>query len=301
MGGEMKTPCVFWVEVIMPVLRAKVAQKLYEEGLTQAKIAEYLGITQAMVSKYLAGKYKKLEKDLENKLDEIAGEIANLILYGADRGEIIKFTSRKFFELFHSGFLCRYYAEYAGVEESVCREIFIATPSRSDVLERLNLALSELLQDEKFLQLIPEIRSNIAYALPEPKDFSDVAAVPGRITVVKGKAFALPPEFGVSRHTAKILLELSKVVPEIRSVINIKFNEKIEDALRKAGFKVESIEEKKRDEDKTVELIVQLFKEKGALDAVIDKGAFGIEPCVYIFGRDPIEVVEKVKKLESHL
>ncbi|WP_457754254.1 thiamine-phosphate synthase family protein [Thermococcus sp.] len=301
MGEKMKTPCVFWVEVIMPVLRAKVAQKLYEEGLTQAKIAEYLGITQAMVSKYLAGRYKKLEKELENKLDGIAEEIANLILYGADRGEIIKFTSRKFFELFRSGFLCKYYAEYAGVEESICREIFIATPSRSDVLERLNLALSELLQDEKFLQLIPEIRSNIAYALPEPKDFSDVAAVPGRITVVKGKAFALPPEFGVSRHTAKILLELSKVVPEIRSVINIKFDEKMEDALRKAGFKVESIEEKKRDEDKTVELIVQLFKEKGVLDAVIDKGAFGIEPCVYIFGKDPIEVVEKVKKLESLL
>lgn len=297
----MKTPCVFWVEEVMPTLRAKVAQRLYKEGFTQAKIADYLGITQAMVSKYLAGKYKKLERGLDEKIEEIAEEIAKLIIYGAKKEEIIKFTARKFFELFQSGFLCRYYAEYAGVEESICKEIFMAIPSRSEVLERLNLALSELLQDDKFLQLIPEIRSNIAYALPEPKDFSDVAAVPGRITVVKGKAFALPPEFGVSKHIAKILLELSKVAPEIRSVINIKFDEKIEDALRKAGFKVESIEEKNRDEDKTVELIVQLFKEKGVLDAVIDKGAFGIEPCVYIFGRDPIEVVEKVKKLESFL
>ncbi|HIP74777.1 MAG TPA: phosphomethylpyrimidine kinase [Thermococcus paralvinellae] len=297
----MKTPCVFWVEEIMPVLRAKVAQRLYKEGFTQVKIADYLGITQAMVSKYLAGRYKKLEEELDEKIEEIAEEIAKLIIYGAKKEEIIKLTARKFFELFQSGLLCKYYAEYAGVKESICREIFMAMPSRSEVLERLNLALSELLQDDKFLQLIPEIRSNIAYALPRPKDFGDVAAIPGRITIVKGKAFALPPEFGVSRHTAKILLELSKVAPEIRSVLNIKFDGGIDKALKKAGFKVESMEEKKRDENKTVDLIVQLFKEKGILDAVVDRGAFGIEPCVYIFGRDPIEVIEKVKRLEQYL
>jgi|Deesub1362B_J571_1020462.scaffolds.fasta_scaffold00012_225 hypothetical protein len=305
----MKTPCVFWVEEILPALRAKVAKYLYESGFTQVKISEYLGITQAMVSKYLSGKYKSLDKELEEKIDEIAKEIARMITYGASTEEIIKATYRKFFELFESGFLCKYYIKYAGLkDESVCYEIFklAQQTSKSEVLENLNLALSELLKDERFLELIPEIRSNIAYSLPNPRDIGDVAAIPGRITKVKGKAFALPPEFGVSQHIAKILVGLSKFAPEVRSVINIKFDESIEKALREANFLVEEIKEKERDEEKTVEIIVEKFakfyeKEGKPLDAVVDRGAFGIEPCVYIFGKNPLEVVEKIKKLESYL
>ncbi|AIF70306.1 hypothetical protein PAP_09655 [Palaeococcus pacificus DY20341] len=298
----MRTPCSFWAEVISPSLRAKVAKHLYEKGFTQAQIAEKLGITQAMVSKYLSGKYKQLSEDIEVIIGEMAREIANMISYGADDEEVVKYTARKFFELIQ-GELCSAYLKYANLKDpSLCREIFGEIPSKGEVLETLNLALRELLKDEKFLWLIPEIRSNFAYALPSPKGSEDVAAVPGRITNAKGKAFALPPEFGVSKHTAQILVDVSKVRPEIRSVINIKFDDEIERALKEAGFSFEDIEEGERDEEKTVELIRMLFENaKEPLDAVVDRGAFGIEPCVYIFGRNPLEVVEKIKKLESCL
>ncbi|MDK2854050.1 MAG: family transcriptional regulator, thiamine biosynthesis regulator [Thermococcaceae archaeon] len=61
------------------------------------------------------------------------------------------------------------------------------------------------------------------------------------------------------------------------------------------------MEKSERSEEETVKLILDEFKKKGVLDAIIDKGGFGIEPCVYIFGKNPVEVVEKVKKLESLL
>lgn len=298
----MKTPCEFWAEEVMPNLRANVARILYSKGLTQAKIAEHLGITQAMVSKYLTGKYRRLNGELGKEVEKVAQEVAGLILYGAKKEDLVRFLNRKFFEMFRSGILCRGYLDYIGSsDESLCREIFTEEPSRTQILEELSLALSELLRDEKFLELIPEVRSNFAYSLPKPKEKNDVAAVPGRITVVKGKAYALPPEFGVSEHMAEVLIGLSEIFPEVRSVLNIRYDEKISGALKKAGFKVGTVEKSERSEEETVKLITEEFKKKGILDAVIDKGGFGIEPCVYIFGKSPIEVVEKVKKLERFL
>ncbi|WP_175060215.1 thiamine-phosphate synthase family protein [Thermococcus sp. 2319x1] len=298
----MKTPCEFWAEEVMPNLRANVARILYSKGLAQTKIAEHLGITQAMVSKYLSGKYRGLGGELGREIEKVAQEVAGLILYGAKKEDLVRFLNRKFFEMFRSGILCKGYLDYiGGSDESLCREIFTEEPSRTQILEELSLALNELLRDEEFLELIPEIRSNLAYSLPKPKEKNDVAAVPGRITVVKGKAYALPPEFGVSEHMAEVLIELSEIFPEVRSVLNIRYDEEISNALKKAGFKVGTVEKSKRSEEETVKLIVDEFKKKGILDAVIDKGGFGIEPCVYIFGKSPIEVVEKVKKLERFL
>jgi len=286
----------------MPNLRANVARILYSKGLTQAKIAEHLGITQAMVSKYLTGKYRKLSGELGKEVEKVAQEVAGLILYGAKKEDLVRFLNRKFFEMFRSGILCKGYLDYIGSsDESLCREIFTEEPSRTQILEELSLALSELLRDEKFLELIPEVRSNFAYSLPKPKEKNDVAAIPGRITVVKGKAYALPPEFGVSEHMAEVLIGLSEIFPEVRSVLNIRYDEKISGALKKAGFKVGTVEKSERSEEETVKLITEEFKKKGILDAVIDKGGFGIEPCVYIFGKSSIEVVEKVKKLERFL
>ena len=298
----MKTPCEFWAEEVMPTLRANVARILYSKGLTQAKIAEHLGITQAMVSKYLTGKYKKLGGRLGEEIEKVAEEVAGLVLYGVKKEDLVRFLNRKFFEMFRSGILCKDYLDYIGSnDESLCMEIFAEEPSRTQILEELSLALNELLRDEKFLEFIPEIRSNFAYSPPKPKEKNDVAAIPGRITVVKGKAYALPPEFGVSEHMADVLMRLSAIFPEIRSVLNIRYDERIFNALKRAGFKIGTIEKSERSEEETVRLIIEEFKKKGVLDAVIDRGGFGIEPCVYIFGRNPIEVVEKVKKLERLL
>lgn len=297
----MKSPCTFWSEEIMPALRARIAYVLYSSGFTQTQIAEILDITQAMVSKYLSGKFKKLAPNVQRLVDKIADEIANLILCGAGKEELIKFSTQKFMEFFENDVGCRAYLQYAGLkDESFCRELFSIPPSRSGVLEMLNLAVGQLLSDNKFIELLPEIRSNFVYAIPNPRDYRDVAAVPGRITLVKGKLFALPPEFGASKHTAAILLELSKIFPEIRSVLNIKFNERISHAMEKAGFRVTEIIGEERDEEQTINMIAEKFRGK-EWDAVVDRGGFGIEPVVYIFGRNPMEVLEKLKRLEKFL
>lgn len=295
----MRTPCSFWAEVVAPGLRAMVARYLYERGMSQSEIAEHLGITQAMVSKYIAGKYRRVES-IGAVIEDSAREIGDMILYGAPREEVIKYSFRRFLELL-KGELCGEYLQYAGVEnEGFCGELISPAEDRQEILTLLNFAVRELSRDELFPSLIPEVRSNFAYALPNARSVDDIAAIPGRITLSKGKVYALPAEFGASRHTASILLGLTATGVEIRSVLNIKYDERVKAALQKAGLRTAHIEPGKRSEEETVKRIIDIFK-RGTPDAVVDEGGFGIEPVLYIFGRDPLDVLRKLRELERYL
>ncbi|ASJ02142.1 phosphomethylpyrimidine kinase [Thermococcus profundus] len=292
----MRTPAVYLAEEIMPYLRGKLAEILYRGGFKQAEIADYLGVTQAMVSKYLAGKYKKPPTELAGRIDGIAEEVGKFIIYGGSKEDAVVLVSRRLVELFQSGFLCKFYSEYAGISEEACRTIYSVQRHRGEVLEKLAVALRTLLELRGFGELIPEVRTNFAYALPSPMGPEDVAAVPGRITIAKGKPYALPPEFGASRFTSGILVEVGKLRPEIRSVINLRYGEDVENALKRAGFEYVRVRTGGMSEEEAVKVIASVFG-SGLYDAVVDEGGHGVEPLVYIFGRDPFEVVDKLRKL----
>ena len=57
-------------------------------------------------------------------------------------------------------------------------------------------------------RIIPEIRSNLGYALPGASEpVNEVAAVPGRITQIGDRVVAFAePAFSASRHVAKVIL-----------------------------------------------------------------------------------------------
>ncbi|MBP1911231.1 thiamine-phosphate synthase family protein [Thermococcus stetteri] len=291
----MKVPSVYIAEELMPYLRARVSKILYSKGFTQAQIATWLGTTQAMVSKYLSGGVKAPPREVGRLLDVLAEEIARLVEDGARKEEIILFTTRRLISLFRERDICEHYSRYARVSTELCSQFFATTPEK-DVLSELGIALRELLALEGFGGLIPEVRSNFAYALPEAKTPSDVASVPGRITLVKGRPFALPPEFGASKFTAGLLLEVMKRRPAIRSVVNIRYGDDVEKALEKAGFKVVRVRTGGMEEADAVKALAAPF-EKEVYDAVIDEGGEGVEPLVYIFGGTPFEVLRKVEKL----
>ncbi|MFA4640289.1 thiamine-phosphate synthase family protein [Pyrococcus kukulkanii] len=296
----MRTPSSFWAEVVLPAIRARIAKILYSKGYSQIKIAKELGVTQAMVSKYLS-KYSLPEvlKPIGDEIDTIALTIAEMIEKNAKKEDIIKVLERKFFDFLLDEKFCRLYEKYSKVKGIICREILPGI-SKKEILDELARALDILLNDDKFPGLIPEIRSNFAYAMPNPKDVDDVAAIPGRITLVKERPYAMPPEFGVSRHTARLLIKISRYNPSIRAVLNVRFGEDVERALEKSNLKVYYLPRKNRGEEETEDEIAEAFREE-SWDVVVDLGGYGVEPCVYIFGRDPLEVVGKLKKIEQNL
>jgi predicted fused transcriptional regulator/phosphomethylpyrimidine kinase len=71
------------------------------------------------------------------------------------------------------------------------------------VLGNLVTAVHMLENCPEFTSLIPEVRVNLAYALPNAKITEDVAAVEGRITAVHGHPSAAGmPAWGASDHLA---------------------------------------------------------------------------------------------------
>ncbi len=290
----MRIPSLYIAEELMPFIRARIAERLYSKGMKQGEIARYLGTTQTMVSKYLAGNYKSPPSDVRKILEPVIDEVAEFLALGGDKAEGIAMLSKKLMDMMKSEALCRDYAKYAGVSKEACLRILRQETERFNVLHSLQLAVNRI--SELMAPLIPEVRSNFVYSIEDPKNFNDVAAIPGRITAVGGRAFALPPEFGASKFMAGLIIRISKTRKDVRSAINIKYDERIEKALKKAGLKVMRVKTGGMSREEAIERIVRTFLGTDS-DAVIDEGGEGVEPLVYIFGRNPMEVVDKIKRI----
>ncbi len=102
------------------------------------------------------------------------------------------------------------------------------------ILGNLLSAVEMLEECPEFSSLMPDVRGNIAYALPEAKTPQDVAAIDGRITVVQGKPHASGlPRWGASDHMARLLLEVRKYDSSINAGINFKCDAKIIEVAKK--------------------------------------------------------------------
>jgi hydroxymethylpyrimidine/phosphomethylpyrimidine kinase len=176
---------------------------------------------------------------------------------------------------------------------------------RYQVLEELKAAL-ETLRKNTIGPLIPEVQSNLGYALPYAEGHEDVAAFPGRISRVNDSIATLTaPSFGASRHVANIILALIKHDAEYRSVMNIRFSEDIVRVCEGLGFTVRSFDraheprEVKEQEGSSLEWGTQEVLKLGTVpDVIYDRGEVGKEPMVRIIGKNPGNVVQKVLKIK---
>ena len=91
------------------------------------------------------------------------------------------------------------------------------------VLDNLARAVEMLEGCPEFASLMPEVRVNLVYALPGAVTPGEVAAVDGRITVVRGLPHASGiPRWGASDHMARLIIEVRKYEPGINAGINFK-------------------------------------------------------------------------------
>jgi len=173
---------------------------------------------------------------------------------------------------------------------------------RYPVIQELKRAF-EALEQGKVGHLIPEVSSNLGYALPGAEGMEDVAAFPGRIVRLKDTVASLKdPEFGASQHVAKIILTVMHFDPEYGSAMNIRYSRENVARLRRKGFLVGHFDRKreprqvKEKEGSSLEWGVQdvLRRLKRVPDFIYDEGDVGKEPMIRVLGRDPMEVVQKV-------
>jgi predicted fused transcriptional regulator/phosphomethylpyrimidine kinase len=137
-----------------------------------------------------------------------------------------------------------------------------------------------------------------------------VAAFPGRISCgPQGLLIPAPPAFGASRHITAVILAAMATHPDMRSAMNIKFFEGLDDLapllhLRAAGFdRSAEPPETKAEEDSTLAWGVASVLEPGEPppDLIYDRGEFGKEPMLRILGPTPMSVAEKALALKNAL
>jgi hydroxymethylpyrimidine/phosphomethylpyrimidine kinase len=175
---------------------------------------------------------------------------------------------------------------------------------RYRVIEELKRAF-EVLRHENRGYLIPEVSSNLGYAVSGAQGVQDVAAFPGRIVRLKETVASMgDPEFGASRHVAKIILTVMNLDPEYRSAMNIRYSKEGVARLKRKGFKIGHFDRKREPrrvrerEGSSLEWGVQevLGKFKGVPDFIYDEGGVGKEPMIRVLGRNPMEVIQKTLK-----
>ncbi len=271
----------------MPHLRSEVAKRLARQGLRQGRIAEHLGVSQAMVSKYRRATIRPPEGLSPPTLEQLIGRAVQTVLDQETKGRLPEWCP-----------LCLTARDRetrtAELEECMRADRLPRRDENQAVLENLNIAARQL-QGPGFAVLAPQVNVNLAMAVPQARDSRGVAAFPGRIVEAKGELVALaPPEFGVSQHLSLLLLRVRKTFPKARAIMCIKDSEPTRRALRAAGFQHRLLRRIRG------ELNITLRPGEQP-DAIIDPGAFGIEPITYLLGETAIEVVDKADRIRKHL
>jgi hydroxymethylpyrimidine/phosphomethylpyrimidine kinase len=163
-----------------------------------------------------------------------------------------------------------------------------------------------LLQADAIGHIIPEVQSNLGYALPLAAGTDDVLAFPGRIIRLNSGITAVAdPTPGASRHIAHIILTAMKYQNNLRSAMNIRYSPETISKCRALRLTVarfdrsdEPVDVKETEGSSLNWGIDRLISKKGMVPEIIyDLGDRGKEPMVRVIGMNPIDVAEKVLKI----
>lgn len=194
--------------------------------------------------------------------------------------------------------------------ETVGRGIPCANPlavlrieaGKARILEQLEDAGRQL---ESILDatLLPEVGTNIGYAVLGALEQDEVAAFDGRVVRLGTTARKVGcARFGASKHVARIVLAASSHDPDFRAAMNIKYSQENLAACRRARLTISTFDRAK--EPKGVSSMTwgvhKAIEVHGRVpDVIFDKGGIGKEPMIRLLGRDPEEVIAKLRRIKS--
>lgn len=284
-----------------PTWRSLLVRELDARGLSQVDIAALLGVSQSAVSKHLLGKLvadARLAR--EPRMQEAAARVA--------RGLAEKSLSP--FEALHEaeslvrsfedrGPICAIHEEempsLQGLGCDLCVRVG-ESPLLAEqaALQDLRAALRILENEPGIARLVPHVGANLARAVPGARDVSQVAAVPGRLFEMRGRVqVPAPPEFGVSRHTAEVLLAVMRADASKLAVMNLAPAPELLERSRTLGLRVARVAPGVESNPASLSFV-------GVVpDVFHHEGDFGVEPQAYVAGVSAVAVALLVKSLTS--
>lgn len=265
-------------------LHMQLARNLKSANWSQAEIADILGSTQSTISRMAHRDLPELAGTSdESTIDGWAHEISMALRQLGPNAK----PSRTRFVMevaFAPGQVLRFDKSLTGTDLDSDQE-------QTSLLKRLEWAVSRI-DVNRLKEVMPAVGMNIACCLETSRSKAEVAAFPGKITIVEGKIrHHETPRFGVSNHLANMLIDARVHDNKKTAILNIHpghDNEKVEAIC----------------EDLDLNLT---FAPKGELvphqgiDVILDEGAFGWEPALYILAHNPLELVDRMHRIVSML
>ena len=175
---------------------------------------------------------------------------------------------------------------------------------QDQIIHQITLAADELTQILK-PYFVPEVGINIGYAKSSAKTKRDICALTGRLVRVgEGVRYLGNAEYGASKHIARIILTVMKKDRKIRCAMNIKYRPEIIKVCGKLRFSIGTFSRSVEPEEaSTMEWGTKAaIEELGFVpDLIFDTGGIGKEPMIRILGKDPQDVLKKVKKIVKNI
>ncbi|MFX1258760.1 MAG: bifunctional hydroxymethylpyrimidine kinase/phosphomethylpyrimidine kinase [Promethearchaeota archaeon] len=175
-----------------------------------------------------------------------------------------------------------------------------------EIINQIKKVYNLISNSKNFSELIPEVRTNISASLPNAKHKNQIAGIEGRITIINGFPKACGEiKFGVSDHTARLILAAKKFDNSINFVMNLKYTPKLIKLIREKTdlqlqeiFREKQPEEVKNEEFSTMQWLIKESIKSGKIpDIIWDKGAIGKEPMVRLFGKNSEDMILKLTKI----
>lgn len=173
---------------------------------------------------------------------------------------------------------------------------------RYRVLQNLGEAFNILSREAEALEsLMPEVRMNIAMALPPwyVRSLDDIASFPGRLAYHEGRLLSHgPPAFGESHYLALLILATMKNHPHLRAAVNARLQENALIRARQSGITTIELE---ADDDRTaaIRLDEKLSQTPASGPGIVvaDRGGHGREPGLVVIAPSAVEAARLLLEL----
>ena len=263
---------------------------LRSRGWSQAHIADILGTTQSTVSR----QYHRDAPVMGPSADEVvvdgwANELANALDHIGEDARVLRQRFIVEFQLSGNQTL-RYDKSLTGMD---------LTGDQADLalLRRLEWARGRL-DPARLMNWIPAVGFNLAACPEDASSAEEVAAYPGKITVVDGALkHHSTPAMGASKSLAGLLMDVRGLDPERTAVLNLRA------PADEQGPRMDIIDRALNALEWNVAEAPRgvLNGNEGPVDVVLDRGGYGWEPGLYVLGHHPLDVVDRANRLMAVL